>query len=155
MDRFGLIINFMRHKFIEATNVSGGGFNWGKFLLLQFDKDEWQYKSQLKLDDPESQAIQDRFPLLHHIGFSPSTVFVLDLQTREGAGFVPRGIAEIDLANKRIWCCPMYQPFLQWLYTQNCKDITQLPAVVQLDAEGALWGYRREGEEFYDEGSGI
>jgi len=145
----------MKGKIIEATNPTGNGdcgLNWGKFLVLQLDQ-EWTYKSQLPCD-PEFQM--DKYPLLRHIGFSPKTIFVLDLQTREGAGFVPGGVAVIDLDKHKIWCCPMFSPFLEWLYQQDCSDVTKLPSLVELTGvEGAWQGYRREGVEVFMNGYGI
>lgn len=149
----------MKTKIIEATNPGSNGsagFNWGKFLVLQLDEVEWSVKSVIPCGDPEIQAVQDKYPLLRHIGMSRATVFVIDLQTREGAGFVPGGCAAIDLNQKCVWVCPMYEPFLQWLYGQDLKDVTKLPSLAVLtDAPGDFRGYRRTGEECFADGGGI
>ena len=119
----------MQTKFMEVTNNNQ---NWGKFLLFRFD-DEWQYKS----------AFTGR-SLLGEVGWDASNIFVLDLQTGEGARFKPGGLAVADLDKHKIWCCPMYEPFLVWLYKQNLDDLTQLPDSLNLpDAAFEFRGYRR------------
>jgi hypothetical protein len=146
----------MKIKFIEAVNVDrfGGTFNWGKFCLFQFDA-ELRHPSMLQLDDPEEDAIQRKYPLLTLIGYSHKNIIVFDLQTREGAAFIPAGYAEADLNAKKIWVCPMYEPFLTWLYTQDCSDINKLPSVVKLPFEGEFRGFRRAGLESFTDGEGI
>lgn len=122
----------MKTHFIEVTNREQ---NWGKFLLIQFDS-EWEYDSQMSPGRP----------LLRQIGFNPNAIWVLDLQTCEGAAFVPGGLASADLHKHRVWVCPMFEPFLNWLYQQKIKSIEELPGTLDLeDAEFAMWGYRREG----------
>ena len=126
----------MNTHIIEVTN----GFNWGKFLLSRFD-DEWFVRSQV--EPRESSVIGGR-------GWSKEHVFVMDLQTGEGAMFSPGGHASYDLNEKhKIWVCPMFEPFLNWLYEQDCSDIHALPTVVDLpDAESSMYGHRRTGEEW-------
>jgi hypothetical protein len=126
----------MQIKIIEATNVTGGGINWGKFLLGRFDT-EWERRSVIT---------DSSTPLLHQIGWDRNHLWVMDLQTGEGAMFRPGGSAEADLHKRQIWVCPMFEPFLIWLYTQNLRDLATLPNVVHLsDAPSAMWGYRRPG----------
>lgn len=120
-------------KFIEATNRETGGFNWGKFMVARFDT-EWQYKSMV-----------GDFDLLAGRGWAPEHILVFDLETGEGALFRPGGLADYDLNKKRIWVCPMFEPFLEWLYKQELTDLTALPAHVILDSPSAYSGYRRPG----------
>jgi hypothetical protein len=121
-------------KIIEATN----NFNWGKFMVARFDEQEWALRSQ----------IDDGACLLSRLGWTPEHVWVLDLQTGEGALFSPHGYAIADLNKHKIWVCPLYQPFLEWLYKQDLQDILKLPMKVELPkAEGALYGYRRDGTQ--------
>ena len=123
----------MQTKFMEVTNNNQ---NWGKFLLFRFDN-EWQYKS----------AFSGR-SLLHEVGWNQSNIFVLDLQTGEGARFKPGGLVEADLDKHKVWVCPMYQPFLEWLYKQDLADLGKLPESLNLpDAEFAMRGYRRNGPQ--------
>lgn len=123
----------MQTKFVEVTNNNQ---NWGKFLLIRFDA-EYEYKS----------AFTNK-SLLHEVGWHPSNIFLLDLQTGEGARFLPGGLASVDLDKHKIWCCPMYGPFLEWLYLQDLNDFSKLPNSVNLpNAEFALYGYRRNGDE--------
>lgn len=120
-------------KFIEGTN----GFNWGKFLLMKFTADEWSYISKI-----------DGFPLLRSRGWGPEHIWVMDVQTGEGFCTAHGGLAVADLQKHEVWVCPMFEPFLQWLYTQDVSDLTKLPAVVELEGESALAGYRRSGLKF-------
>jgi hypothetical protein len=119
---------------IEATNHDHGGINWGKFLIGQFDEDEWGDWSMVS-----------NTPLLKTCGWSPADLLVLDLQTGEGAIFSPGGYAKADLDKHKIWVCPMFEPFLTWLYTQDLADLDTLPTIVRLDAPSDITGYRRGG----------
>lgn len=75
-------------------------------------------------------------------------MWVLDLQTGEGAFFRPGGYAAADLEKHRVWVCPLFEPFLEWLYRQDLTDLGQLPRLVELpDAEFAMRGYRRAGPD--------
>jgi hypothetical protein len=125
----------MQLVFIEVTN----GKNWGKFFVGRFDSAERMYRSKLGIT-----------PLLRSIGWGNDDIIVFDLQTCEGAGFTPwkGGIASADLNKHRVWVCPMFEPFLQWLYRQDLADLTKLPPLVELsDAEFQMYGYRREGKQ--------
>lgn len=126
----------METKIIEATNQ----LNWGKFMLCRFDT-EWRARSAVSGLNA---------PLLREIGWSPNHLWVLDLQTGEGAFFLPQrnGSAKAELNGKhRIWVCPMFEPFLEWLYQQDLTDLQALPQLVELPhAEFALYGYRRAAE---------
>lgn len=118
----------MQTVFIEATN---GPRNWGKFMVGVFDDDDWRVTSQV---DPGHGLLAGR-------GWSRRHIFVMDLQTGEGAMFRPGGFASADLAKHRIWVCPLFEPFLEWLYLQ---DLASLPSHVDLpDAPFAWAGYRR------------
>lgn len=125
----------MKTRIVEATNT----FNWGKFLLGQFDR-EWKIRSVM----PDAG---DR-PLLRQVGMAHDQLLVLDLQTCEGALFSVRssGLASADLAKHQIWVCPLFEPFLTWLYTQDVGDLDALPGIVELEgAPAAMAGYRRSG----------
>jgi hypothetical protein len=123
----------MKTKFIEATN---GPQNWGKFMVGRFEKEEWY----------RSSAVTERSSLLRAVGWAPDSLLVLDLQTGEGAIFNPGGLASADLEKHRIWVCPLFEPFLTWLYEQDLADLDRLPAHVDLPrAEFAMQGHRRPG----------
>src|SRR5262245_60038740 len=103
----------METKFIEATN---GPNNWGKFMLGRFTLDEWRIRSVIA-GDVESRG------LLGGRGWTSNHVLVLDLQTGEGAMFRPPGSVTADLNDKhQIWVCPLFEPFLEWLYKQDLTD---------------------------------
>lgn len=143
---------------IEVTN----GANWGKFLLGRMDQ-EWKLRSGLfdvareVTDDVLGEGSYDDMhapsysrpgtrPLLAQLGWGRDHLWVLDLQTGEGAFFRPGGLASADLDRHKIWVCPMFEPFLSWLYQQDLGDITALPRGIELpDAPAALYGYRRSG----------
>jgi hypothetical protein len=123
-------------RMIEA--VSSQEFNHGKFMLLRWDT-ELEYRS-----------VVDQHSLIHGRGWTSDHLWVMDLQTGEGACFRPGGIASADLDNHKVWVCPMFEPFLEWLYQQDLTDITELPSLVKLSPEAdrhcAMSGYRREGK---------
>lgn len=131
----------MKTKIIEATQGKEKGFNWGKFLVGQMDT-EWRVPSMVGTD---SNA-----PLLRQCGWSHEHVWVLDLQTGEGAFFRLGGYAPADLNKHEIWVCPMYEPLLVWLYEQPISGpfvLEELPSLVELpDAPAAFAGYRRPGQ---------
>ena len=128
-------------KIIEATNYPRG-MNWGKFMVAKFDNDEWLRNSKI----PECDNGR---PMLPQLGWCSKRHFwVLDLQTGEGALFAWGGLPIADLESHKIWVCPLFQPFLEWLYQQDLNDIAKLPDTVELpNAESALYGYRRKGKE--------
>ena len=126
----------METKIIEARNSEVA--NWGKFLVGRFDIDEWARRSELP-------GAESPMPLLRRVGWGPEHIFVMDLQTGEGAIFRQGGFAPADLKKHRIWVCPLYEPFLTWLYQQDLSDLDHLPDLVDLDAPFEMSGYRRPG----------
>jgi hypothetical protein len=123
----------MQTKFMEVTNNNQ---NWGKFILIRFDS-EFEQKS----------AFTGR-SLLREVGWDNGNIIVFDLQTGEGARFKPGGLAVADLEKHKIWVCPMYEPFLNWLYKQDLSDLSKLPDSLDIpDAEFAMAGYRRKGPQ--------
>lgn len=134
----------MKTKIIEVTESTE--FNWGKFMVGRFSE-EWARSSEI---NPQSSR-----PLLSQVGHNHGDILVLDLQTCEGAVFRPGGVASYDLAKHQIWVCPMYEPFLEWLYRQDLSDIDKLPSVVDLGkVPTSMSGYRRtrEGKHGQDTG---
>lgn len=132
----------MKTKFIEATQNKTTGGNWGKFMLAYFDDEEWARKCSIPSDD----WLATPLPLLQSRGWTSRHLLVLDIETGEGALFLPGGYAKADLDKHKVWVCPMFEPFLTWLYTQDLSDLDALPSLVELpDAEFAVAGYRRNG----------
>lgn len=120
--------------FIEATD--GTEFNWGKFLVARFTPEEYAHPA----------AIDVGKRLLPSIGHGPNDILVVDLQTCEGAIFTPGGLASSDLNKHKVWVCPMFEPFLEWLYRQDLTDLGKLPAMVNLgDVPTSMQGFRRGG----------
>lgn len=111
----------MDTRFIEVTN---GSNNWGKFSICCWDSEEWQRESNVSTHS-----------LLRQRGWTPKHIWVLDLETGEGACFLPGGSSTVDLDEKhRIWTCPLFPYFLEWLYAEVSagKRIKDLPSVVDL-----------------------
>ena len=128
----------METKIIEASSVDqhGQGCNWGKFMLGRLDH-EWGATSGV-----------DSSMLLRGRGWTPKHLWVVDLQTGEGAFFMPGGLAKADLDKRRIWVCPLFEPFLNWVYQQDLTDLSALPDTVEFSTKDApfdLRGYRRPG----------
>lgn len=126
----------MISTFIEATD--GTEFNWGKFMVARFTPEEYAHPS----------AIDTGQRLLRAIGHGPDDVLVVDLQTCEGAIFTPNrhALASADLNKHRVWVCPMFEPFLAWLYQQDLTDLGKLPVLVNLgNVPTSMQGYRRSG----------
>jgi hypothetical protein len=120
---------------IEATQDTASGVNWGKFGVGRFTRDEWSRKSRLAGG-----------ALLARCGWDGDHVWVLDLQTGEGIFVRPSGSARSDLGKHQVRVCPLFEPFLEWLYLQNLTDLTALPALVEIrGVPGELRGYRRAG----------
>jgi hypothetical protein len=128
----------MNLKFLEVTN---GEANWGKFSLGTFTSEEWSRR-----------AVIDGGSIIGGRGWTRRHVWVLDLQTGEGAMFLPGGLVKADLDKHALWVCPMFEPMLTWLYDRIGKTedvaaaIAALPDHVDLpDAPFAMSGYRRPG----------
>jgi hypothetical protein len=130
----------VRTHIIEAVQSKSTPGNWGKFLVGVPDI-EWSYESQ----------VCPGGSLLGACGWTAEHLWVLDLQTGEGAFFRPGGCARADLEKHRIWVCPLFEPFLEWLYelwnkARTDLDFDELPDVVELpNAPFAFAGYRRPG----------
>lgn len=126
-------------KIIEVTN---NNLNWGKFMVCRMDT-EWG--RAVKIED-DGMVTWSQTPLLRACGWGTNAVWILDLQTGEGACFIPLGHAPSALNKHRIWVCPMFEPFLVWLYTQDLTDLSKLPDTLNLpDAPFDTQGYRRRG----------
>ena len=126
----------MQVKIIEATNEGVGGMNWGKFMLGRFTPEEWAYQS----------IVSPGRSLLSTVGWDRRHLLVVNLQTGEGSIFRPGGSAQANLNDKhQIWVCPMFEPFLIWLYEQDLTDLDKLPSLVEIkDPRSALAGHRRK-----------
>jgi hypothetical protein len=134
---------------VEVTNL----FNWGKFLVAKFDSAEWEYRS--RIERPKDMG--GGFPrLLHSNGWDERSRWVLDLQTGEGALFLPKvnGCPFADLEKHSIWVCPLYSVFLEWFYAhpEHHDDVLTLPSLLELTDEksmqaSAMYGHRRPGPD--------
>lgn len=134
----------MLTKFIEAGQGTDANHirNWGKFVLGSFTPVEWAQSARFPGCPDQS--------LLHSQGWTGQHFLLFDLATAEGALFQPGGSAAADLARHQIWVCPLFEPFLEWLYTFQQAHVSgwwdHLPPYVVLpDVEFELRGYRREG----------
>jgi hypothetical protein len=147
-------------KFVEVTQGIKGGFNHGKMMVALFELREWMTHSEMdvKVEGKERS-------LLERCGWTPYHAMVFDLQTGEGALFLPGGSPSADLTKHRVWVCPLFEPFLEWLYEHVGafpRDLRSdsvgrlvspawfegLPSLVELpDAPASMQGYRRPGPE--------
>lgn len=139
----------MRLTMVEAHNDRQ---NWAKFAVGVFEE-EWGRRVRIPGD-------QYGGALLARCGWSREHIWVMDLQTGEGAMFLPGGDAAADLERHQVWVCPLYQPFLTWLYgfiaeRRGVADwLAELPEVVDLpEAPFAMRGYRRAGPAEKDRGT--
>ena len=125
----------MKFKVIEAVSEAG---NWGKFGLLRFDE-EWAQRSSVSGFSGS---------LLAELGWTPQHLWIMDLQTGEGAFFKPGGYAHADLEKHAVWVCPLFEPTLEKLYTMDLTDLDALPDSIVLDnVPLQLSGYRRPGPD--------
>lgn len=131
----------MKLHLFEGRTAGMRHGNWGKFAVGMPGTDEWAWHSQVDQDD----AFARPWPLLRRLGWGPKHVWVWDLATGEGGVFVHGGHARADLNKRAIWVCPLFEPFLTWLYKQDLTQLDALPRLVELDAEFELAGYRRPG----------
>lgn len=113
----------MKSIIIEATSGDG---RWGKFLVAKFDTEEWTRSRPL---------LSTRANFILNIGRDPSCVIVFDLFTGEGALFIPGGLASADLDKHKIRVCPLFEPFLAWLYKQDLTDIRKLPTLCHMEEQ--------------------
>lgn len=134
----------MKTYMFEAQHGPGLG-NWGKFMVGVLDEGELAYQSQV---DPPARSLLDAcgWDTRHR-------VWVFDLQTGEGCYVKLGGYAHADLEKHRVWVCPLFEPWLAWLYEQVLEHggdlgcIPGLPRLVDLpDAAFAFAGYRRPGQ---------
>jgi hypothetical protein len=132
-------------KFIEVINGSPGRrLNHGKMMLARWTAEEWAVPSLVAASAESPHPVVTS--LLALTGKSPRHLWVCDLETREGLCITPGGSARADLEKHRIWHCPLFPNFLEWLYTQDLTDLSALPSVVELpDAPFALSGWRGPG----------
>jgi excisionase family DNA binding protein len=127
----------VKTKIIEAESPQG---NWGKFLVGQFDT-EWEFES----------AVGVGRPVMGACGWQRAHILVLDLQTGEGGIFLPYGLASADLRKHKVWVCPLFEPFLTWLYTQDLTDVDELPSLIVIEHDLEWQGYRRPGRDLAGE----
>lgn len=99
----------METRFVEATDTHRGLY--GKFMLARWTHEEWDRRAQM--DGTLGQR------LLASRGHDPREFWVVDLETNEGAFFSmnKHGLAASDLMKRRIWVCPLFEGFLQHLYS--------------------------------------
>lgn len=107
---------------------------WGKFAVGRPEPEEWAVPS-----------VVDGHSLIGGRGHSRDDIWVMDLQTCEGAIFSPGGNAKCDLDKHGIWVCPKFEAFLGWLYTQDLSDLSKLPQRVRVP--GSTGSYRRSGPQ--------
>ncbi len=142
----------MELKFVEAGHPvdaqTGFGGNWGKFAVGRWSNEELREKT--KFPGCEGQYITSLR------GHGMTHVWLFDLQTGEGARFHTNNPIPVDvrsqLKDHQIWVCPMFEPFMVWLWhhmTVTGLDWWEhLPRTIELpDAPFDTAGYRRAGPD--------
>jgi hypothetical protein len=132
--------------FIEASNGPDGP-NWGKFAVGHHASEEWGRRSAL--------PGYTHMPLLTQLGAGYSDLWVLDLQTGEGARFRIDRHWDEQLRAHRIHVCVMFEAFLGWLMDKALAAgadhparvggwFRTLPGFVELPhCPPGMYGYRR------------
>jgi len=134
----------MELKFIEAGHSTPG--NWGKFAVGRYTDAE--LIEPTRFPGCEGQRVVSlRGNGVHHI-------WVFDLATGEAARFTPGGHAKADLDSHKIWVCPLFEPFLVWLYQHIAEkgqvgwwDELPRSVVMPNNTPFDLAGYRRSGPD--------
>ena len=140
----------MEQVFVEVSDEA----NWAKILLMKFGSEDLLVRSKVSGDFLLKSVDNNRRV---KTGTNAEKVFVLDLQTEEGAFFFPRkeGNAKDDLESHEIWVCPLYLPFLIWLYANMPKELKEIPKLVEFPKSTHVHyqGWRRPGPEFPEIGA--
>lgn len=78
---------------------------------------------------------------------SPNSFLLLDLGTREGAWFSPRGMAVEDMRKHAIHVSPLFQGALTWVRAQIQQGVTleNLPTLVEIPPEEVTEALRHAG----------
>jgi hypothetical protein len=128
-------MGLMRTYLFEVTNM----VNWGKFMVGIMDS-EWLWRSKVS---------GSPMPILAERGWDHTHIWVMDLETGEGACFRHGGYAAADLNKHKVWVCVLFEPFLTWLYLQDLERLEELSGeVVHLpEAPAAMHGYRHPGAD--------
>lgn len=138
----------MELHLFEARTAGHKYGNWGKFAVARYGPKEQAWVSAMPREEyPDGAALGlPPYPLLKELGWSsPRHIWVFDLQTGEGGMFTHGGYAVADLERRQLWVCPLFEPFLTWLYRQPLDELDKLPRLVELEAPFALQGFRRIG----------
>ncbi len=129
----------MRTRFIEATN----GHFWGKFLVGQFDEDEWGLKSATLVRPGQRKSRVEHGLLGAWCGWSKDHFLLLDLETGNGTIWLPFGLVPYDVEKREPGrVCPLYLSTLLWLYEwverRGWFDLDALPAMLHMGGPGAV-----------------
>ncbi len=137
-------------KFVEAghpVDEHGLGGNWGKFGVGRWTRQELAEKTQY----PGCEG--QRIASLH--GWGGDHVWLFDLQTGESARFYLNNPRPVDVRSQlrthQIWVCPMFEPFMVWLWNHvtvaGLDWWDTLPRTVELPADTPfdVAGHRRPG----------
>lgn len=106
------------------------GALYGKWLVSQLSETERDRKTELP--GFEGSRSVWTFGGARKLGAHPNALLVVDLQTDQGAVFIPGGLSDADLDTVGIWVCPLFRSFLHWLYEQDTSDVAQLPPFIEL-----------------------
>lgn len=131
-------------KFVEVSDQ----MNWCKAMVRRFGEADRAVRSRVREGVPLLEAVDANRRL--KTGEVGRKLLVVDLQTEEGAIFVPspEGDPKADLERHAIWVCPLFLAFLRWLYAH--PDFEAIPALIELpNGDGVHFqGWRRPGPWF-------
>ena len=135
----------MDSRLIEAEN----GGNWGKFMVGQWTHADLEQRSLVAVGEPLLGRTEGN---LRKGQIDPRRArLVFDLQTKKGGLFEPdpAGDSNADLEASGLWVCPLFAPFLAWLYERGQAPVASLPSIFNLPpAQSKLQGYKRPGPDF-------
>lgn len=125
----------MRSRFIEVQDEHHT--NHGKFWLMQFGEAERKYRSAVT-----NTPLLACLPAVQRFGgsLSPSSIFMLDLQTHEGMLFDPT--EDVALVRRRflvhpLHVCILYFPLMLHL-AEKRGDVWKLPNLITLPMDDVI-----------------
>lgn len=125
----------MRSRFLEVQDDCQT--NHGKFWIVQFGEAEHRYQSAVT----KGPLLATLAPVQRFGGcISPTSVFMLDLQTHEGLLFDPN--ENVELVRRRflvhpVHVCILYFPVMMHL-TEKREELWKLPNLITLPIDDVL-----------------
>lgn len=131
----------MRFRFLEATDSFQS--NHGKFALFNFGVNEWKFKAQTSSVKDTKYLLSDLRPVRRFGGggkWTPTTIILFDLQTREGIAFDPTQSVEVvtrQFLVHPVHVCPLFFPVMRFL-ALNAARIWEVPNLLVLTPDDVM-----------------